>query len=198
MRTKYTATQKSGLQSQCKVITMPKKTIKKFLPDHQKIKENRVINMFGSLLHDGNLWHLNRKSARGAFAIGMFNAFVPVPFQMYLSAFAAIVFKVNLPLSVALVWISNPITMPPLFYACYKIGELILGPTGHEFAFEPSWEWLTHSLTTIGPTFLFGCFITGLFFAIVSYFGIDYLWRYSVKKAWKERQLARQAKANNS
>ena len=65
---------------------MPRKLIKRFLPDHQKIKQNRAINMFGTLLHDANLWHLNRKSARGAFAIGLFNAFIPVPFQMYLSA----------------------------------------------------------------------------------------------------------------
>lgn len=170
---------------------MPKKTIKKFLPDHQKIKENKAINLFGTLLHDANLWHLNRKSARGAFAIGIFNAFVPVPFQMYLSALAAIIFKVNLPLSVGLVWLSNPITMPPLFYGCYKIGEWILGPTGHEFTFELSWDWLVQSLTTIGPTFLFGCFVTGAFLSIVSYFGIDCLWRYSVAKAWKQRKAER-------
>lgn len=175
---------------------MPKKTIKKFLPDHQKIKQNKAINLFGTLLHDANLWHLNRKSARGAFAIGMFNAFIPVPFQMYLSAFAAIIFKVNLPLSVGLVWISNPITMPPLFYACYKLGELILGPTGHEFAFELSWDWLVHSISTIGPTFLFGCLVAGAFFSVVSYFAIDYLWRYSVAKAWKERQMLRAARDN--
>jgi len=176
---------------------MPKKTIKKYLPDHQKIKQNKVINLFGSLLHDANLWHLNRKSARGAFAIGMFNAFVPVPFQMYLSAFAAVIFKKNLPLSVALVWVSNPITMPPMFYGCYKVGELILGSSGHEFAFEPSWDWLMQSISTIGPAFLLGCFVCGVFFSIVSYFGIDYLWRYSVKKAWKERQLKRQIQQSN-
>ena len=131
---------------------MPRKLIKKYLPDHQKIKQNKTINIFGDLLHDANLWHLNRRSARGAFAIGLFNAFVPVPFQMWLSALAAIVFKVNLPLSVALVWISNPLTMPPMFYGCYLVGEWILGETGHDFAFEPSWDWLVHSRSTIGPT----------------------------------------------
>lgn len=174
---------------------MPKKTIKRFLPDHQKIRQNRVINMFGTLLHDANLWHLNRKSARGAFALGLFNAFVPVPFQMYLSALGAVIFKVNLPLSVGLVWISNPLTMPPLFYGCYLVGEWILGPTGHNFAFELSWDWLVNSISTIGPTFLFGCLVTGLFFSVASYFTIDFLWRYSVKKAWRERQIIRQARA---
>ncbi|MBU2916512.1 DUF2062 domain-containing protein [Psychrosphaera sp. F3M07] len=170
---------------------MPRKFIKRFLPDHQKIKQNKAINMFGTLLHDANLWHLNRKSARGAFAIGLFNAFIPVPFQMYLSALFAIIFKVNLPLSVGLVWISNPLTMPPLFYGCYKVGEWILGPTGHNFAFQLSWDWLVASLSTIGPTFLFGCLVVASVCAIIGFFGIDILWRYSVARAWSDRKLKR-------
>ncbi|MDU0114697.1 DUF2062 domain-containing protein [Psychrosphaera aquimarina] len=170
---------------------MPRKFIKRFLPDHQKIKQNKAINMFGTLLHDANLWHLNRKSARGAFAIGLFNAFIPVPFQMYLSALFSIIFKVNLPLSVGLVWISNPLTMPPLFYGCYKVGEWILGPTGHNFAFQLSWDWLVASLSTIGPTFLFGCLVVASVCAIIGFFGIDILWRYSVARAWSDRKLKR-------
>lgn len=170
---------------------MPRKFIKKYLPDPHSIKKNRAVNMFGALLHDANLWHLNRKSARGAFAIGLFNAFVPIPFQMWLSAVGAIVFKVNLPLSVALVWISNPLTMPPMFYGCYLVGEMILGETGYEFAFEPSWDWLMQSLSTIGPTFIFGCFVVSTVSAIIGFFGINWLWRYSVAKAWRLRQEER-------
>lgn len=176
---------------------MPRKFIKRFLPDHHKIKQNKAINMFGTLLHDANLWHLNRKSARGAFAIGLFNAFIPLPFQMYLSAICAIIFKVNLPLSVGLVWISNPLTMPPLFYGCYKIGELILGPTGHDFAFQLSWDWLVASLSTIGPTFLFGCIVVATTLGVIGFFSIDILWRYSVAREWKLRKLKRQYQAKH-
>ena len=64
---------------------MPKKTIQLFLPDHKKIKENKTLSIFGDVLHDANLWHLNRRSARGAFAVGLFFAFIPVPFQMLLA-----------------------------------------------------------------------------------------------------------------
>lgn len=176
---------------------MPRKTIQKLLPSHQKIKENKTLKIFGNLLHDPNLWHLNRKSAKGAFAIGLFNAFVPVPFQMWLSVLMSIIFRVNLPLSVALVWVSNPLTMPPLFYGCYLVGEWILGDTGYEFSFEPSWSWLVESLSTIGPTFLFGCFVVSTVSAIVGYFGIDWMWRYSVAKEWKTRKLQRQNQHHN-
>lgn len=167
--------------------TMARKFIKRLMPDHHKIRQNKSLKLFGPLLDNPNLWHLNRRSAKGAFAVGLMFAFWPVPFQMLLAAACAIAFRVNLPLSVALVWLTNPFTMPPIFYGAYKVGELILGPTGHEFAFEVSWEWIAASLSTIGPTFLFGCFVCGAFFATVGYFGIDWLWRRSVNHSWNQR-----------
>jgi uncharacterized protein (DUF2062 family) len=48
--------------------------------------------------------------------VGLFCAFIPVPFQMLLAAPSAIIFSANLPVSIALVWITNPITMPPIFF----------------------------------------------------------------------------------
>ena len=177
---------------------MARKLIKRIMPDHQKIRENKSLKIFGPVLDNGNLWHLNRRSARGAFAVGLFFAFWPVPFQMVIAAAAAIVLRVNLPLSIVLVWITNPFTMPPIFYGAYKIGELILGPTGHEFAFEASWSWIIESLSTIGPTFLFGCLVCGTFFAVFSYFAIDILWRWSVHSEWKQRSTNPNARAKPS
>ncbi|SFC96341.1 DUF2062 domain-containing protein [Pseudoalteromonas denitrificans] len=166
---------------------MAKKIIQRFLPDHEKIKNNKSLKIFGSLLHDANLWHLNRRSARGAFAIGLFFAFIPVPFQMILAAAFAIPLRVNLPLSVALVWITNPLTMPPIFYGSYLVGATILGQHGQAFSFEPTIQWLINSLSTIGPAFMLGSLVCATVAAIIGYFGIDILWRLSVVKAWKNR-----------
>ncbi|KID56816.1 DUF2062 domain-containing protein [Pseudoalteromonas luteoviolacea] len=166
---------------------MAKKTIQRFLPDHNKIKEQKSLRIFGSLLHDANLWHLNRRSARGAFSVGLFFAFIPVPFQMVLAAALAIPFRVNLPLSIALVWITNPLTMPPIFYCSYLVGVFALGQEIQPFQFEPTWEWLTQSISTIGPAFIVGSLICASIAAVIGFFGIDYLWRRSVNKAWEAR-----------
>lgn len=163
---------------------MAKKTIQRFLPNPNKIRHHKSLKIFGRLLQDANLWHLNRRSARGAFAVGLFFAFIPVPFQMVLAAATAIVFRVNLPISVALVWITNPVTMPPIFYCSYLIGTLVLNQPEQHFSFEASWPWFIESLTTIGPAFLVGSLVSASVAAIIGYFGIDIVWRRSVRKAW--------------
>lgn len=147
--------------------------------------------VFGKLLHEPNLWHLNRRSAAGAFGVGLFFAFWPVPFQMWLSAAAAIPLRVNLPLSVATVWITNPFTMPPIFYAAYKVGSTVLGTDMGEFAFELSWQWVVQSLSTIGPAFLLGCLICSVIAGIAGYYGLNWLWRWSVVKSWQARKARR-------
>lgn len=170
---------------------MPKKFIRRFLPDHQSIKENRALKIFGTILHEPNLWHLNRRSAACAFGIGLFFAFWPVPFQMWLSAAFAIPFRANLPLSVATVWITNPFTMPPIFYGAYKVGTTVLGVHTEQFQFDLSWQWVVESISTIGPAFLLGCGIFSVIFGLLGYYGLNWIWRLSVKKAWQARKLAR-------
>ncbi|MFT5002480.1 MAG: hypothetical protein ACI952_000812 [Flavobacteriales bacterium] len=166
---------------------MPKKIIKRLMPDYQTIKENKYLKIFGNLLHNANLWHLNRHSVAKAFAVGLFFAFIPVPFQMVLAAGIAIIVHANLPLSIALVWITNPLTMPFIFYACYLVGTWILVVPEQNFAFQASWQWVLDSLSTIGPAFLVGCAVLASVFSILGYFVIRAMWRYQVIKAWKNR-----------
>lgn len=158
------------------------------MPDHHSIKSNKYLQIFGELLHDPNLWHLNRRSVAKAFAVGLFFAFIPVPFQMVLAAGVAIIVHSNVPLSIALVWVTNPLTMPAIFYACYVVGAWLLRVPEQEFAFEVSWQWLVDSLSSIGPAFLLGCGFLGITFATLGYFGIHWLWRYSVTKEWQKRK----------
>lgn len=173
---------------------MPKKIIKRFLPDYKKIREHKHLKIFGKLIHDPNLWHLNRRSVSGAFSVGLFMAFVPVPFQMALAAAAAIPLRVNLPISVALVWITNPFTMPPIFYGCYKVGAWVLGTPIQNIEFELTLEWLMTQLDGIWAPFLLGCFLVATFSAVVSNFIIRWFWRTQVLKDWKERRRCRKAK----
>ena len=173
---------------------MPRKLIKKYLPDHRKIRKHKNLQCFGRLLHDPNIWHLNRRSVSGAFAVGLFVAFVPIPLQMILAAAVAIAVRANLPISVSLVWITNPITIPPMFYFAYKTGAWLLDTPLHDIEFELSVDWLMAELGAIWEPFLFGCFILGLISAALGFMVSRLLWRIHIFQYIKKRRLRRKQK----
>ena len=76
-------------------------------------------------------------------AVGMFVAFTPtVGVQMVLAGFLSWLLRANKAVSIAVVWISNPGTMVPIYWYCYRIGCAILAldPIG-----RPWWAKLSHS-----------------------------------------------------
>lgn len=176
---------------------MPKRLFKKITPDHDTIRNHKHLQLFGTLLHDANLWHLNRRSVAGAFAVGLFWAMIPMPLQMLAAAGNAIVFRVNLPLSVALVWITNPLTMPPIFYINYLVGKWLMGVPNTEHAFEPTMEWFAESMDQIWQPLYFGSLVTGLVLGIIGFVGVRLLWRMHIIARFKERR-ERKKKAHQS
>jgi uncharacterized protein (DUF2062 family) len=170
---------------------MPKRLLKRFLPEHHRIKEHKHLQFFGDLLHDPNLWHMNRRSVAGAFSVGLFVAFIPVPFQMVIAAALAIASRVNLPISACLVWITNPITMPPLLYFSYKIGAWLLNEPTKNLNFEPTLAWLTTELASIWQPFLLGCLLVATVSAVAGNLLIRGLWRLQVVRNWEARKRRR-------
>lgn len=160
------------------------------------IRDHRNLRFLGQMLHHPHLWHLNRRSVAGAFSVGLFVAFVPVPFQMAIAAILAILFHTNLPISVMLVWVSNPVTIPALFYFAYWIGSRILDVPVRRVNFELSFDWLMTSLHTIWEPFLLGCFILGISCALLGNILMRVLWRMQVIRSWELRK-ARRKLGNN-
>ncbi len=167
---------------------MPKHLIKRYTPNHETIRNHKHLQVFGQLLHDPNLWHMNRRSVAGAFAVGLFWAFIPMPFQMIAAAATAIPTRVNMPISVALVWISNPITMPPMFYFNYLVGTWILGEPITNGDFEPTMAWFSSSMGHIWQPLYLGSLICGIVGALGGYLLLRALWRMHIISNWKKRR----------
>jgi uncharacterized protein (DUF2062 family) len=166
---------------------MPKKFFQRFSPKPETLKNHPHLKHLGQALHNPNLWHLNRRSAAGAVAIGLFCAWMPIPFQMILASILAMIFSVNLPLSVALVWLSNPLTMPPLFYGAYRLGAYLLNDPIVEFNFHLSFHWLVKMFETIAPALFLGCFILAFVSSVAGYFLCRIIWRVKITKKWQRR-----------
>ena len=174
---------------------MSKNIINKYLPHPRLITSNRWIKLLGPHLQDPSLWHLNRRSFAGAMAVGMFCAFMPVPFQMLLAAIAAVVLRVNILVAVPLVWISNPITIAPIFYFCYYIGALILGTEIHAFIIELDLDWILSELLYIWQPLLLGSLVVGAIASLVSFLLAQFFWRYHLWTRIKiRRRRARKAR----
>ena len=171
---------------------MPRRLIKRFMPDPALIREHKSLRFLGTLLHDPNLWHLNRHSVARAMAVGIFAAFIPMPFQMLLAAFLAINVHSNMPISVGLVWLTNPITMPPVFYCTYKMGAWLMNVPARALPDELTWEWISGQLSTVWQPFLLGSVVCGVVLGTLAYCLTMLYWRWWVSRKWKSRKNQRQ------
>lgn len=177
---------------------MARELIKRFTPDREMMKNHPMLKRLGSWLHDPSLWHLNRRSASWAMFIGLFWAFVPVPGQMIGAAVTAVIFRKHVPISVALVWLTNPITMPPVFYATYRLGAWLLGVEPQVHHFELTWEWMKNLGEAFGqilPAFLLGSLLSGIMLGALGSTIMNFYWKHHVMKRYHTRQIERRLRA---
>ncbi len=185
---------------------MPRKLLKKYLPSHATVSENRHIARFGSLLTHHNLWHLHRRSVAGGVAGVQVGGLIPGsnPVQFTAAALLAVGFRVNLPIAVIVTLYSNPFTIVPLYYLAFKLGQLVVmdsSATMPDLAFHLEGkgfrEWLPAALewlTSVGKPLLIGLPLLAVLLAAISYPLVRVGWRCYVIQAWRRRKM-RPAKA---
>jgi uncharacterized protein (DUF2062 family) len=148
--------------------------------------------VFNNILHANDPpWQL----ALGA-AIGMFVTFTPtVGFQMLLVVFLAWLFKANKAIGLPIVWISNPATVVPIFYACYVVGRVILQ---HDPISVDWWQTLANPpadwwpkvsfywsrlMEIAGPLWV-GCLFVASIMGYVTYYGTYHAIRWYRLRRW--------------
>lgn len=161
------------------------------------IREHKSLGLISHHVGDKGLWHLNRRSVSGGVAVGLFMAWIPFPFQMVIAAALAIYFRVNLPISVALVWTTNPITIPPLFYAAYKLGAKLLGLNSLTFELHMDGEWILERLGDIWVPMSIGCLLFAIVSSMLGYLTVRLLWRLAMIRKWQARS-GRRVNQNSS
>lgn len=188
---------------------MAKHLIRRYLPHPDKIIQHPALRFLGPRLADPSVWHLNKRSAAGATFWGLWCAFLPMPLQMLPAALLALLFRVNLPLCVVLVWVSNPITIPPLIWLTYLVGSQLLGlpmPNKEEIEtlviyggqavrglfsdVEPS---VHIELARHVEPLLLGSLVTGFVLGCIGYVLMRLYWRWHAIAAWRRRKEKRLA-----
>jgi len=173
--------------------------LKKYLPNHETIRRNRWLRPFESSLLHPRLWHLNRHSAAGAVAAGLFCGLIPGPLQMLGAAICALVFRVNLPLALLVTFYTNPFTIVPLYLAAYQIGRLFLGE-GNGFITPPAFNptdmvaWTTAMqawMLAVAKPLGIGLVALASGLAVLGYFATRAAWRIYLVAAWRRRRILR-------
>jgi uncharacterized protein (DUF2062 family) len=125
----------------------------------------------------------SRKMISRGVLIGLFIAFIPMPMQMAAVLLFVPFVRFNVPIALAMCWLSNPITMPPMYYMEYLTGSFLLGIEPEPV--EMTLEWFKHNLDKIFIPLYFGTAMYSVFGSITAYFAVNFFWRSSVEKERK-------------
>jgi uncharacterized protein (DUF2062 family) len=171
---------------------MPRRFFRKFAFKRHHMSEQWFMAPFRHLLQDHRLWGIRRRWVVPAFALGLFIAFLPFPGHTLTAALLALALRVNIPVAAVSTWVSNPLTMGPLYYFAYRLGATILDIPPKPFNFELSLDWVTHTFVNIWQPMLLGSVLLGSAAALVGYAVLDLLWRVSIRNyKVRKRKLRR-------
>jgi hypothetical protein len=93
----------------------------------ESLKNTRIYGIFGEKIFDHLLWKSDKRAIAGGLSLGLFIAFTPtIPFQMLLATGGALLLRVNLPIALAACWITNPLTVVPIYMSAWKLGRYVV------------------------------------------------------------------------
>jgi uncharacterized protein len=175
---------------------MPRRLFKPLSRQRHRWKDRWFTRPFRLLLEHPVYWALNRRNVTRAFALCLMIAFVPIPVHVVLATAAALLLRLNVPAAVLGTFLTNPLTMVPMYMAAYWVGCTLLQIPAHHIAFEMSWQWLTTALLPIWKPFLLGCLVLGVTAAVCGYILLGTVWHLSLVLKYHERKGANNAKAS--
>ena len=122
----------------------------------------------------------NRKMVSKAVFFGIFIAFIPMPMQM-LAVLSLMPFvKFNIPIALAMCWLSNPLTMPPMYYMEYITGSFFLGT--EITPVEMTLDWFSQNIDDIFIPLYAGTFFYSIVGSSLGYWIVNYFWKASVER----------------
>jgi uncharacterized protein (DUF2062 family) len=171
--------------------------LKRRIPTRETIHHYRVLRPFAPHLGQPALWRMTRRSVPRGVALGLFVGVI-IPFMhTLLAALFAIPLRANVAVAAAVTLIVNPLTIPPLYYAAYRIGSWELhhdAPLVNPAAAERFSSELSRLLFWIhqasGPIAL-GVLTIAVAAAVIGYFASSVIWRAWLGSKFRQRRTAR-------
>jgi uncharacterized protein (DUF2062 family) len=166
------------------------------IPTRETIDDYRLLRPFAPHLRHPSLWRMTRRSVPRGVAVGLFVAVI-IPFMhTFIAALLAIPTRANVAVAAIFTLVVNPLTIPPMYYAAYRIGSwelhhdaTLMNPAAAErFSSELSRAlfWIHHAS---GPIAL-GILTIAVGLAVVGYLAASVAWRSWSLSRWRHRRGA--------
>lgn len=157
----------------------------------ERMQNRRKAWYSGVLASDLIVWQ--RDSVARGTAIGLFWAFMPIPFQMLPMLLFCYLVRGNLLIGLIFVWMTNPLTIFPVLLLEYRIGEGIFSmfaavEASLDIASTSFYQAFTGGLRYV----LTGALILSSVFGITGYFLVLTTFDYSARR--RARQRAQQVR----
>jgi len=174
------------------------------MPSRESLEHNRFIRPVAHRVLAPALWRFTRRSVPRGVALGLFvGLFVMIPgLQITGAALLALPFRANVPIAVAMTFLSNPATTPFILALSYYLGKIMLGRSGDISEFTALIEnhasisqWVRWLLSETAPVMMFGLFVVSVVTAAVGYFLAIWFWRERMGRKWGVRTVRRTRKA---
>ena len=111
------------------------KWLRNHIPTRENIHRYRLLRPFAPHLSRPALWRMTPRSVPRGVALGLFVGVIIPVMHTAIAAILAIPLRANVAITAVFTLAVNPLTIPPLYYAAYRIG---------------AWE-LHHDATLVNP-----------------------------------------------
>ncbi|MFL6755351.1 MAG: DUF2062 domain-containing protein [Sphingomicrobium sp.] len=171
--------------------------VKRHIPTRETVHRYRLLRPFAARLTDSSLWRMNRRSVPRGVALGLFVAVIIPVMHTAIAALLAIPARANVAVAALFTLVVNPITIPPLYYAAYRIGswELhhdapLVNPAAAE-RFSSELSRLLFWIHEASGSIAVGVLTIAVVAAVVGYAIAALVWRFWSHSRWRQRRGAK-------
>src|ERR1700733_8503068 len=157
-----------------------KRWLKSVTPDRSTLEKHWCLKHFTAVMLDRRCWTFNRDTVSRSFALGLFIAFIPptpLPLHLVICALLGVYFRLNLPVLIATVFVSNPFTWVPQVAGSVWVGAKLLGLDLMPFLRAVTHQTFWADMNVLWPALLLGALVLGLIAAAAGYVLAQFAWR---------------------
>src|SRR3954447_5193904 len=172
------------------------KWLTRHIPRRETIHRYRLLRPFAPHLSQPALWRMTKRSVPRAVALGLFVGVIIPVMHTAIAAVLAIPLRANIAITAAFTLVVNPLTIPAIYYAAYRIGSwelhhdanLVNPAAAERFSGELSrlLFWVHQASAPIAVGILTIAVGAGLSGYLVS----SLVWRWWARSRWQQRHQA--------